>query len=135
VSGQRRPGQGGAGAPPAAADGGPRPWAQLVQERTLLAMLLEASVPKPGNVGPGLSRPGTHYHHYLASAAALGPSLRAATEGTVPLGQTVLQAVRDSQASQPGGNVQEDDAHHHRGAQYAVRRILDGHEDVACHRP
>ena len=105
MSGQRRPGQGGAGAPPAAADGGPRPWAQLVQERTLLAMLLEASVPKPGNVGPGLSRPGTHYHHYLASAAALGPSLRAATEGTVPLGQTVLQAVRDSQASQPGGNV------------------------------
>jgi triphosphoribosyl-dephospho-CoA synthase len=57
-----------------------------------LACLLEASAPKPGNVSPGHPFADTTYEDFLASAAAVGPAF--ALAGTVPLGETILEAVR-----------------------------------------
>jgi triphosphoribosyl-dephospho-CoA synthase len=56
-----------------------------------LACLLEVSAPKPGNVSPGRDFADARYEDFLASAAALGPSL--ALAGTRPLGATVRHAV------------------------------------------
>jgi triphosphoribosyl-dephospho-CoA synthase len=56
-----------------------------------LACLLEVSAPKPGNVSPGVHFRDARYEDWLASAAAIGPSL--AVAGTRPLGRTVLDAV------------------------------------------
>jgi triphosphoribosyl-dephospho-CoA synthase len=57
-----------------------------------LACLLEASAPKPGNVSPGRDFGDTTYADFLASAAAIGPAM--ARAGDVPLGETILAAVR-----------------------------------------
>jgi triphosphoribosyl-dephospho-CoA synthase len=57
-----------------------------------LACLLEASAPKPGNVSPASSFGDTTYHDFLASAAAIGPTLGSAASRS--LGQTILQAVQ-----------------------------------------
>lgn len=56
-----------------------------------LACLLEASAPKPGNVGPGAPFHDTRYEDFLASAAAIGSALAAAS--AEPLGTTVRRAV------------------------------------------
>ncbi len=57
-----------------------------------LASLLEASAPKPGNVGPGRPFHDMRYEDFLASALAAGPELGRAVER--PLGETILAAVR-----------------------------------------
>lgn len=56
-----------------------------------LACLLEASAPKPGNVGPHTPFHDTRYEHFLASAAAIGPAF--ASAGERPLGRLVREAV------------------------------------------
>jgi len=56
-----------------------------------LACLLEASAPKPGNVGPGRHFTDLRYEHFLASAAAIGGPLAAA--GANPVGLTVRRAI------------------------------------------
>lgn len=57
----------------------------------VLACLLEASAPKPGNVAPGVHFRDTRYEDFLASAAAIGPALARAAD--VPLGDTIRAAV------------------------------------------
>ena len=56
-----------------------------------LACLLEVSAPKPGNVSPFAAFRDASYEDYLASAAAIGPTLAAA--GERPLGATIRAAV------------------------------------------
>src|SRR2546428_8530969 len=56
-----------------------------------LACLLEASAPKPGNVSPYASFRDATYEDFLASAAAIGPALAAASEQS--LGATIRAAV------------------------------------------
>jgi triphosphoribosyl-dephospho-CoA synthase len=56
-----------------------------------LACLLEASVPKPGNVSPGRPFADLRYEDFLAGAAAIGAPLAAA--GSQPLGVTIRTAV------------------------------------------
>jgi len=58
-----------------------------------LACLIEVSAAKPGNVSPGVSFADTSYLDFLASAAAVGRSLGAASR---PLGEIILMAVRDT---------------------------------------
>jgi len=58
------------------------------------ACLLEASAEKPGNVSPAASFADTSFVEFAASAIALGPSFREA--GSVPVGETILRAVRDT---------------------------------------
>ena len=58
-----------------------------------LACLLEASAPKPGNVGPGRHFDDTRYEDFLISAAAIGPAFaRPSSVGTTIL--AALQATR-----------------------------------------
>lgn len=57
----------------------------------VLACLLEASAPKPGNVSPGVHFRDTRYEDFLASAAAIGPAMARAAD--VPLGDTIRSAV------------------------------------------
>lgn len=57
-----------------------------------LACLLEASVPKPGNVSPGVRFGDTTYEDFLASAVAIGPALGAA--GANPVGTTIRRAIQ-----------------------------------------
>ena len=56
-----------------------------------LACLLEVSAPKPGNVSPFAGFRDASYEDFLASAAAIGPTLAAA--GERPLGATIRAAV------------------------------------------
>ena len=65
--------------------------AEDVAAAAQLACLLEASAPKPGNVCPGRSFHDTRYEDFLASAAAIGPTLAAA--GERPLGETIRRGV------------------------------------------
>ena len=46
-----------------------------VAVRAQMAALLEASAPKPGNVGPQHDFRDAGYEHFLLSAAAIGPAL------------------------------------------------------------
>lgn len=57
-----------------------------------LAALLEVAAEKPGNVTPRHAFADTRLTDFLASAAAIGPAMRAA--GSQPVGATVLQAIR-----------------------------------------
>ena len=59
-----------------------------------LACLLEASAPKPGNVSPGRHFADARYEDFLASAAAIGPSLGVADQRS--LGATILRAMEDT---------------------------------------
>ena len=59
-----------------------------------LACLLEASVPKPGNVSPGRPFADLRYEDFLAGAAAIGAPLAAA--GSQPLGLTIGLRVREA---------------------------------------
>jgi triphosphoribosyl-dephospho-CoA synthase len=56
-----------------------------------LACLLEASVPKPGNVSPGRPFADLCYEDFLAGAAAIGAPLAAV--GSQSLGLTILAAI------------------------------------------
>ncbi len=62
--------------------------------RAQMAALLEASAPKPGNVGPQHDFRDAGYEHFLLSAAAIGPALRNVARAGV--GPTILRAVRDT---------------------------------------
>ena len=55
------------------------------------ACLLEASAPKPGNVGPGRDFADMRYEDFLLSAASIGPAFARAGERGV--GRTVLAAI------------------------------------------
>lgn len=59
-----------------------------------MACLLEASAPKPGNVHPAASFPDLSYDDLVAAALAIGPILEDAS--TAPLGNVILEAVRQS---------------------------------------
>ncbi len=56
-----------------------------------LACLLEASAPKPGNVGPGRPFRDMCHEDFVASAVAVGPLLGQA--GQRPLGETIRAAI------------------------------------------
>lgn len=59
-----------------------------------MACLLEASAPKPGNVSPGLQFGDASYEEFMASAVATGPIF--ARAGTMPVGETIRQAVEST---------------------------------------
>ncbi|MCW4055912.1 MAG: triphosphoribosyl-dephospho-CoA synthase, partial [Candidatus Bathyarchaeota archaeon] len=54
--------------------------AQQVSSSLQLAILLEVSADKPGNVNRTASFRSTRYEHFLASAVAVGPSFELAAE-------------------------------------------------------
>ncbi len=61
-----------------------------------LAVIMEATAPKPGNVHRGADFEDVTYPDFLAAAVAIGPAMdRAASE---PVGQTVLAAVQATRA-------------------------------------
>lgn len=65
-----------------------------IAQAAQLACLLEVSADKPGNVTWGKAFWDARYVDFMASAVAIGPALR---EGeTLPVGQTILRAVRDT---------------------------------------
>lgn len=82
-----------------------------------LAMLLEVTVPKPGNVTPTASFEGTRIEHFLASAVAAESSFeKAARRGTaisknklsisqVGMGGIIKDCAEDINAWQKGGNT------------------------------
>ena len=91
--------------------------AQNVSKSLQLAILLEVSAEKPGNVNLASSFEGTTCQHFLASAIAAGPSLQeAAYRGTrvaegrldidkVELGQLIKSCAKDVNDWQRGGNT------------------------------
>lgn len=58
-----------------------------------LAVILEATAPKPGNVHRGADFENLSYVDFVAAAVALGPAMERAAAGA-PLGETVLSAVQ-----------------------------------------
>jgi triphosphoribosyl-dephospho-CoA synthase len=82
-----------------------------------LAVLLEASAHKPGNVSVVTNFESTHYEHFLASAVAARPSFEyaaeqgiAVSEGRISLadvgiGQIIKNCVADINTWQHGGNT------------------------------
>ncbi len=82
-----------------------------------LAVLLEVSAPKPGNVNRTIDFQSTRYEHFLASAVAVEPSFsHAAQQGIlvlegkiepndIGLGETVKDAVMNINAWQHGSNT------------------------------
>jgi triphosphoribosyl-dephospho-CoA synthase len=91
--------------------------AQQISQCLQLAILLEVSSEKPGNVNLTSSFEGTTCQHFLASAIAAGPALqKAARQGIlvagnkvclekVGLGQLIKTCVSDVNAWQRGGNT------------------------------
>ena len=91
--------------------------AQHISKCLQLAILLEVSAEKPGNVNLTSSFEGTTCQHFLASAVAAGPSFQeAAYRGTqvaedklgvgeVGLGQLIKTCASDVNAWQRGGNT------------------------------
>ncbi len=91
--------------------------AQYISKCLELAILLEVSAEKPGNVNLTSSFEGTICQHFLASAVAAGPSFQeAAYRGAlvaenklgiseVGLGQIIKTCVADVNAWQKGGNT------------------------------
>ena len=91
--------------------------AQHISKCLELAILLEVSAEKPGNVNFTSGFEGTKCEHFLASAVAAGPSFQeAAYRGTsvaenklgiseVGLGQLIKTCVADVNAWQKGGNT------------------------------
>lgn len=59
-----------------------------------MACLLEVSASKPGNINRYHDFADSRYEDYLLSAVAIGPALEGA--GRVPVGRTILRAVRDT---------------------------------------
>lgn len=62
-----------------------------------LATIMEATVPKPGNIHRGADFEDTSYPDFLVAAVMAGPVLDEAVE--IPLGQTILSAVASTQAA------------------------------------
>jgi triphosphoribosyl-dephospho-CoA synthase len=91
--------------------------AQRISKCLELAILLEVSAEKPGNVNFTSGFEGTRREHFLASAVAAGPSFQeAASRGIgvtenklciseVGLGQLIKTCVADVNAWQKGGNT------------------------------
>lgn len=91
--------------------------AQHISKCLQLAIMLEVSAEKPGNVNFTSSFEGTRVEHFLASAVATGPSFQeAAYRGTsvaenrleigkVGLGQLIKSCAIDINAWQKGGNT------------------------------
>lgn len=79
--------------------------ADLVAESAVMAAVLEASAPKPGNVSPAHPHGKTRYEHFLASSSALGPVVRKIATGDYSLGQGMFHGVNRSLTVQKGGNV------------------------------
>ncbi len=70
--------------------------ARQVAQAAQVACLLEVSAPKPGNVNRHADFGDMRFEDFLLSAAAIGPALEMAA--TVPVGQAILRAVRDTRA-------------------------------------
>ncbi len=82
-----------------------------------LAVLLEASAHKPGNVSIVTNFENTRYEHFLASAVAAAPTFECAAEqgiavsergtsvGSVGVGRIIKDCVADINAWQHGGNT------------------------------
>ena len=95
----------------------PQDKAKHVSQCLELAVLLEASANKPGNVSRTADFQGTRYEHFLASAVALSTPFGRATEageavlrgtsqvGNVGLGQIIKDCVVAVDAWQHGGNT------------------------------
>ena len=91
--------------------------AQHISKCLELAILLEVSAEKPGNVNFASSFEGTRVEHFLASAVAAGSSFQKAAYfgslvvekklevGKVGLGQLITTCVADINAWQKGGNT------------------------------
>ncbi len=91
--------------------------AQYISRCLQLAIVLEVSADKPGNVNFTAHFEGTHVEHFLASAVAAGPSFQEAAErgiqiakGERPiseagLGELIKFGVKDIMAWQHGGNT------------------------------
>jgi triphosphoribosyl-dephospho-CoA synthase len=91
--------------------------AQHISRCLQLAILLEVSAEKPGNVNLTTGFEGTVCQHFLASAVAAGPSFQEAasrgiavaenklTLNEVGLGQLIKTCTRDVKAWQKGGNT------------------------------
>ena len=91
--------------------------AQHISKCLELAILLEISAEKPGNVNFTSSFEGTKCEHFLASALAAGPSFQEATYrgisvaenklgiSEVGLGQLIKTCATDVNAWQKGGNT------------------------------
>jgi len=86
-----------------------------VVEAAQLACILEASIPKPGNVSRYQDFADTKYEHFLASGIAIGDAVSRAfdfgksienkKEKKPMLGKLILQAVKDSKALHRGKNT------------------------------
>jgi triphosphoribosyl-dephospho-CoA synthase len=81
--------------------------AMKVTQNLTLACLLEASVPKPGNVSPIHAFHSTRYEHYLAGSVSVGLTLGklASPDANLSVGWTVLEAVKNNMKSHGGGNT------------------------------
>ena len=91
--------------------------AKHVSQCLELAILLEASTHKPGNVSVVTNFESTRYEHFLASAVASAPAFEYATEhgiavsergtsvGSVGVGRIIKDCVADINAWQHGGNT------------------------------
>lgn len=62
-----------------------------------LAVIMEATAPKPGNIHRGADFEDASYPDFIIAAAAIGPIWDLAVE--LPLGQTILAAVEATQAA------------------------------------
>ncbi|MGD6933907.1 MAG: triphosphoribosyl-dephospho-CoA synthase [Candidatus Bathyarchaeia archaeon] len=91
--------------------------AQHISRCLQLAILLEVSANKPGNVNFNASFEGTQIEHFLASAVAAGPSFQEAAERGIQiaqgerqiseagLGELIKLGVKDVMEWQRGGNT------------------------------
>lgn len=91
--------------------------AQYIQRCLQLAIILEVSADKPGNVNLVVDFEGTRVEHFLASSVAAGPSfMNAAYRGIeiaqnkrklheAGLGEIILWGIRDIDQWQHGGNT------------------------------
>ena len=91
--------------------------AQHISKCLQLAIMLEVSAEKPGNVSFTSSFEGTRVEHFLASAVAAGPTFQEAAYlgtsvaekrlevGKVGLGQLIKDCAVDVNAWQKGGNT------------------------------
>ncbi len=77
----------------------------LVAEKAVMAALLEAAAPKPGNVSPSHRHGNTGFEHFIASSSAIGPVMRRIATGEYSLGQGMFHALNRSMSVQHGGNV------------------------------
>ena len=96
-----------------------RAIAKHVSSCLQLAILLEVSAPKPGNVNRTEGFADTKYEHFLASAVAIEPSFaRLASQGFmvsegriepsgIGVGSAIYDAVKRTKAWQRGGNTLE----------------------------